>query len=238
MPARSDPNEMKKSTLERDLTAFQDFIRQWNESTLSEDNPVVVKTSHWTKLLAFRYGYPDRADDLRQEALMRLATSEYRGQTALDTYILAIVRRLNIAAWRLGGGKRRDELPAEMTDEESPELFEKALRTVEEDEFVTRLLATRSVLRRLIVEIILDAEKQVSIRRMAESASQKLGYKVTRHEVQNVLKELREELKRHPGRPEATTRRSVTELRGRGKALWRGVDAQEYINSERGTWDS
>jgi hypothetical protein len=30
----------------------------------------------------------------------------------------------------------------------------------------------------------------------------------------------------------------ITELRGRGKKIWRGVDAQEYVNSERDSWAS
>jgi len=29
---------------------------------------------------------------------------------------------------------------------------------------------------------------------------------------------------------------SVTALRGLGKELWRGVDAQHYVNGERATW--
>ncbi len=30
---------------------------------------------------------------------------------------------------------------------------------------------------------------------------------------------------------------SITELRGLGKELWEGVDAQAYINQIRGEWD-
>lgn len=32
-------------------------------------------------------------------------------------------------------------------------------------------------------------------------------------------------------------RHSVTTLRGLGKELWRGVDAQQYVNDERTAWD-
>ena len=32
-------------------------------------------------------------------------------------------------------------------------------------------------------------------------------------------------------------RQSVTALRGLGKDLWRGRDAQEYVNGERAAWD-
>ncbi len=30
---------------------------------------------------------------------------------------------------------------------------------------------------------------------------------------------------------------SITELRGLGKEVWQGIDAQEYVNQERDTWD-
>src|SRR4051812_771599 len=90
----------------RDIEAFLDFKRQWEEGTLSDGHRVVVKTGGWCRTLAYRYDCPDRADDLRQEALMRLARSDYRGEAALDTYILSIVQRLNIAEWKQAGGSR------------------------------------------------------------------------------------------------------------------------------------
>ena len=31
-------------------------------------------------------------------------------------------------------------------------------------------------------------------------------------------------------------RRKITELRGLGKEIWRGVDAQEYVDAERESW--
>jgi hypothetical protein len=30
---------------------------------------------------------------------------------------------------------------------------------------------------------------------------------------------------------------SIMELRGLGKEIWEGIDAQEYVNSERASWD-
>ncbi|MGD0629794.1 MAG: hypothetical protein ABR987_10590 [Terracidiphilus sp.] len=30
---------------------------------------------------------------------------------------------------------------------------------------------------------------------------------------------------------------SIMELRGLGKEIWEGIDAQEYINNERASWD-
>ena len=39
--------------------------------------------------------------------------------------------------------------------------------------------------------------------------------------------------------PESAARqRRITEMRGLGKELWQGVDAQEYVNAERDSWDN
>ena len=32
-------------------------------------------------------------------------------------------------------------------------------------------------------------------------------------------------------------RHSIMELRGLGKEIWEGIDAQEYINQERASWN-
>jgi hypothetical protein len=39
-------------------------------------------------------------------------------------------------------------------------------------------------------------------------------------------------------RPELGQQRRVTQLRGLGKEIWQGRDAQEYVNAERDAWDS
>jgi hypothetical protein len=39
-------------------------------------------------------------------------------------------------------------------------------------------------------------------------------------------------------RPELGRKRRVTQLRGLGKEIWQGRDAQEYVNAERDAWDS
>jgi len=33
------------------------------------------------------------------------------------------------------------------------------------------------------------------------------------------------------------TRRSILELQGLGKEIWQGIDAQEYIDRERASWN-
>ncbi len=32
-------------------------------------------------------------------------------------------------------------------------------------------------------------------------------------------------------------KRSILELRGLGKEIWHGIDAQEYVNQERDSWN-
>ncbi len=32
-------------------------------------------------------------------------------------------------------------------------------------------------------------------------------------------------------------KRSIGELRGLGKEIWEGIDAQEYVNAERDSWE-
>ncbi len=38
-----------------------------------------------------------------------------------------------------------------------------------------------------------------------------------------------------PDAPEA--QHSILELRGLGKEIWQGIDAQEYVNRERASWN-
>ena len=40
-------------------------------------------------------------------------------------------------------------------------------------------------------------------------------------------------------RRQVTTRawRSILELQGLGKEIWRGIDAQEYVDRERASWN-
>jgi len=35
----------------------------------------------------------------------------------------------------------------------------------------------------------------------------------------------------------AGRRRSILELQGLGKEVWKGIDAQEYVDRERDSWD-
>lgn len=48
----------------------------------------------------------------------------------------------------------------------------------------------------------------------------------------------RERLLRALTQKPASPTRHITELRGLGKEIWQGQDAQEYINAERDSWES
>jgi hypothetical protein len=49
--------------------------------------------------------------------------------------------------------------------------------------------------------------------------------------------EERTQLLRALARDPAEPQHEITELRGLGKEVWGGIDAQEYVNSERDSWD-
>jgi len=48
-----------------------------------------------------------------------------------------------------------------------------------------------------------------------------------------LAKELAERVDRHE---RTGKKRSILELRGLGKEIWQGIDAQEYVNQERSEW--
>jgi hypothetical protein len=57
---------------------------------------------------------------------------------------------------------------------------------------------------------------------------------LSRDEQLRLMSELAEYLRAH-GEPES--RRSILELQGLGKEIWRGVDTQEYVDRERASWN-
>jgi hypothetical protein len=54
---------------------------------------------------------------------------------------------------------------------------------------------------------------------------------LTREEQQKLLDALRSASPLEPSH-------RITEMRGLGKDLWRGVDPQAYLNAERDSWDN
>jgi len=49
-----------------------------------------------------------------------------------------------------------------------------------------------------------------------------------------LISELADYLRKHT-EPEAPT--SILELQGLGKEIWQGIDAQEYVDHERASWN-
>ncbi len=48
---------------------------------------------------------------------------------------------------------------------------------------------------------------------------------------------LSEVLSQHAGRKNGDRRYTITDLKGLGKDIWKGVDADEYVAKERDSWD-
>ena len=48
----------------------------------------------------------------------------------------------------------------------------------------------------------------------------------------------KERLRRALAQRPSSQQHHITELRGLGKELWQGIDAQDYVNAERDSWDN
>ena len=57
---------------------------------------------------------------------------------------------------------------------------------------------------------------------------------LSRTEQLRLMSELAEYLRAHAG-PESRT--SILALQGLGKEIWKGIDAQEYVDRERAAWN-
>jgi hypothetical protein len=64
------------------------------------------------------------------------------------------------------------------------------------------------------------------------------GYRTPEEVIERALEILAEKdpLSESPGSGHES-RTSILELQGLGKAIWQGVDAQEYVNRERASWN-
>jgi hypothetical protein len=63
-------------------------------------------------------------------------------------------------------------------------------------------------------------------RQLAESLSQ-----------EDQLRLIEELSARNAGHPGSQGRVSIMELQGLGKEIWQGIDAQEYVDRERSSWN-
>jgi hypothetical protein len=57
------------------------------------------------------------------------------------------------------------------------------------------------------------------------------GYRTAEEVIDDALESLAEK------RPLTEGRTSILELQGLGKAIWQGIDAQEYVDGERASWN-
>jgi len=61
-----------------------------------------------------------------------------------------------------------------------------------------------------------------------------LAVSLSREDQQRLISEL---AARAEGEPLAEPQHSIMELEGLGKEIWEGIDAQEYVNQERASWN-
>jgi len=178
-----------------DMKDFLDFEQSWQNNTLTNDHVVMVKVRRWAESIAYDFNKPARARDLEQDCLMALITSGYSGWASLDTYIVKILLRKNIAAWRKDGAKRQAEMPVEIEAEAGSEFSEAVIARLSSDKLVKELLMTNELIA-TVVRILIEVEHSVGRKRIAELASVRLGRKVTRYQVEVALEQLRDRLQR------------------------------------------
>ena len=61
-----------------------------------------------------------------------------------------------------------------------------------------------------------------------------LAVSLSREDQQRLISEL---ATRTEGEAPTEPQHSIMELRGLGKEIWEGIDAQEYVNEERASWN-
>ena len=57
--------------------------------------------------------------------------------------------------------------------------------------------------------------------------------RLSRQQKAKLLAQLPSLIRKDDGGP----KRSITELKGLGKEIWKGIDAQDYVNQERDSWN-
>jgi hypothetical protein len=65
-------------------------------------------------------------------------------------------------------------------------------------------------------------------------AALQMAEMLTRDEQERLIREL---AARAANGASSGPKHSILEIRGLGKHIWEGVDAQEYVNSERASWN-
>jgi hypothetical protein len=213
-----------------DRTWFEDFVNKWLDGTLTDDHPVVVMTKELADIVAWRYRRPDRADDLKQMALIRLHGSGYKGSCnkgdrpcSLRHFTMRILLQLNTGMWDGDGGNSRDELQEEEKSD-SLILSPEAAQQVFADSLIQELLTTGPELRRRIVAIIVSEERRPGARLLVKKLNQGDDdeHQVTRHQVEAALGQLEDVLARHyPERAALKAERKQRASRRKAKARLR-----------------
>lgn len=172
---------------------LSDFQKQWYYGTLGVDHQVMIKVKKWARVVAYKFGNPELADDLEQNCLLALSTTKFRAESKLDTFIVTILENLNRAEWRKRGGNRQKEL-VEMPDTSSQEFLEAVLQHISSERWMKKLVSEKSDVKRIVVSTIMNAEKIIGRKRIAEIATEESGKKVTRHQVEVILRQMHDNL--------------------------------------------
>ena len=176
-----------------DANSLVDYQKRWHDRSLTDDHPVRIKVKKLSRVVAYKFGNRELADDLEQNCCLALLKIKFRGKSKLDTLITTILKNLNRKEWRKAGGKRRKEIVeiVDMPDASSREVLEAVIAHVSSERLMEKLVSENSDVRATVVDTIANAETIIGRKRIAEIASARLGKKVTRHQVEVILGQLR-----------------------------------------------
>jgi DNA-directed RNA polymerase specialized sigma24 family protein len=206
-----------EKNFEDDVAVYENFREQWDAGTLTGAHPVMRMGDYWAKVVAFKHDCASQYADLRDEALLSLATeSNYEGRCSLKGYIVRVlISKVSIVKAPLVREPRKpkkgsdsgveervapryvmldddaNETPVmELADERSEKLADKVLLRLAFDTELKAKIAALPELQRVIVDIIVEFEEQLGSRRIAAEATMRLGRKVTRYQVDIALAQL------------------------------------------------
>jgi hypothetical protein len=209
---------MTQAAFDEDVVIYLDFRHQWKMRTLTDAHPVVILVNVCAKSVAWQYGCPYEADDLKDETLFSLATeSNYEGKASLRSYVRRIlISKVEGVAGPLVKVPRKSRKDAEksensrtypkyvmldddtndagtimeLPDETSQKLPDKVLLKIASDRLMKEKIAELPELHRAIVKIVTETEECLGARRIADEATKLLGRKVTRYQVERALAQL------------------------------------------------
>ena len=180
-----------------DANWFADYQWRWQKGSLTVDHPVVCKVKRLSRVVAYKFGNRELADDLAQNCYLALLKIEFRGESKLDTLITTILENLNKREWNKGGGKRRKEIAeiVDMPDASSDEVMKAMVAQVSSERFMEKLVSENSDVKATVIDTIANAETIIGRKRIAAIATARLGKTVTRHQVEVILGQLRDKLR-------------------------------------------